>query len=326
MLIILITIRSMSQITKPNAIIYSTLFELGLLCGLYYMRTVIPTVGAGIAAVHRSTLNGTISSPFRYRIFADFIVGLFSNPSNDIQIITTSSLLHALGFAVMFVSLYHWLQCFASRSMALVGVFLLAIYIQLMLYVWANSLCNVFEVIFLCLALIVIYKAPARWELGYGVLIVIATLNRETAILLPIIFALVYISRVKSGWFWVRLLTFFGLWAFVFIALRLILGIAPEGITVSEIWALNTGGGWWTEEAIIKNAFFIPVWIGALGGLRRSPRFVQMAFIAVLPYLVLFLIYGVWNEVRLLLPVLVLVLPPFLLYIREANPRRRSAT
>lgn len=305
--------------------IYLTLIMIGLLCGLYYSRTVVAEMGIDIADSHLSMLNLTATNPARYRVLATYLVSLLSNAQNYPQVINVYTGLHALGFGVMFICLYHWLSCFVNRFLALAGVLIVATYMQLMLYVWANSLYNVFEVIFLCLALLVIRQAAPRWEWKYGVLIAIATLNRETAILLPILFGFIYLSRYRTRWYWFRLILFAGIWGVVYVALRLILGPAPDGITVAEIWRSNIGGEWRSQQAILKNVFFLPLWIGAIAGLRKSPQFVRSAALAALPYLFLFLVFALWNEVRLLLPVLVLALPPFLIYLQaELTPEAEA--
>lgn len=296
---------------------YALLFTVGLLCGLYYMRTVIASDGAVVVGHHLATLNATDSSPFRYRVLAGFLVNLLSDSQSATQIVLAACFFHAVGFGVMYICLFQWLQNFTDRSLALVGVLIVAVYMQLMLYMWGSSLYNVFEVVFLCIALNLLYRRSAHWEIGFAIVLVLATLNRETAVLLPISFVLAYRERITSGWYWSRAVAFFGLWGLVFVGLRVILGHAPDAITIGEVWALNTDGGWGTEEAILKNAFLVPIWIGAAAGFGNSPRFIRRIAPAVFPYLVLFLIFGVWNEVRLLLPVLVFVLPSFLTEIRE---------
>ena len=61
-------------------------------------------------------------------------------------------------------------------------------------------------------------------------------------------------------------------------------------------------------------------WIFALFGLPRAPAFVRRSALVIPAYLAVVAIWGIWWEVRLLMPLYPLLLPLALSYLFE--PRR----
>jgi hypothetical protein len=272
-----------------------------LISAYAYAQTIGAQCQQYCAEMLNSILDGTAASPYRYRPLSAWLTSPFASAGVPIAY----SIAHALALPAMFVMLYAWLRQWMDEKTALIGVLLTAAFMPLMIQVWGIALYAPLEVVFLCAALLLLVRKPPYWRPAYVLLTAIATLNRETAVLLPL--ALIVTEDLRQEWR-TGLLALL-VWASVFAGLRLWLGAAPDTLTVAETWALNTGGGWYTIVAILKNAFFVPLWILAVIHAHRAPAPLQRLALVGLPYLALCLVFALWHEVRLWLPLLVLWLP-----------------
>lgn len=275
---------------------------LGLLCSYLY------SVGTGVhcdqacVQTHHAILDGTAFSPYRYRILAPLLIGFLPAMSVNLAYVAA----HFLVFPLMFLFLDKWLRQFQSQNVAFIGSLILMAYMPMMLEDWWLSLYNALEVIFLCAGLALLVHRPRGWQPFFAALTIISTLNRETAILLPLAaLAMMWGERGAFRQFGLFLVC----WLTTFVALRLLLGGAPEYVSITQLWALNTSGGWQTTLAVVKQAFFMPIWILCIRHLRHAPMPLQRLALVGLPYVLLLLIFARWGEVRLLLPLLVLWLP-----------------
>ena len=70
--------------------------------------------------------------------------------------------------------------------------------------------------------------------------------------------------------------------------------------------------------------FFGVLWVIPFLGWRRWPRELRYLAVVMLPYLGLQMLFGRIREVRLLLPSSLVLIPMFLLYIREAYEGQRD--
>jgi hypothetical protein len=162
--------------------------------------------------------------------------------------------------------------------------------------------------VFLCAALLLLTRDTFLTPV-YAALILVASFNRETAVLLPMAFMALYFDKWRTRWYWNRAVLFGGIWLAVYVGLRLLLGAAPDEVTVAAAWANNTGGGWHTVEAITKIGLMLPVWALVAVNARQSQSHLQRIALVGLPYLALYMLFGFWHEIRLTLPLFVLWLP-----------------
>jgi len=132
----------------------------------------------------------------------------------------------------------------------------------------------------------------------FAALVVIGTLNRETTLgLLWLSFAVAYPHR----WRW--LLLYAGLGGGVLLGIRLGITAVPSHYTIPYVWYLNTQT--WNAQAV-------PLYWGLLicpalflyWGAKK--RLLVRSSIVLIPYLALYFLFGVWQEVRLLMPVYIM--------------------
>jgi len=276
---------------------------LGLLAGAYYAAT-LPTFCPNCAAATAALM---ATAPFHYRV----LVGVFLPLSAPAYIAA-----HVIVLPVMLLALYVWLRVSVSPNWSLFGVALVALYLPVMFEVWGFALYSALEVVFLCAGLLLLTYRPA-WIAPFAALTAVATLNRETTVLLPLVaFAL----RPRDWRLWLPSAV---AWGVMFVGLRLALGPVPNSLSIAQTWQRNTSG-WWLGEAQWKLPLFAPVLAAVVFGYHAvSLRTRRIALVAV-PYMALFAVFGTWHEVRLLLPALTLALPVALVWLSRLSRSYRT--
>lgn len=145
-------------------------------------------------------------------------------------------------------------------------------------------------------------------HVGYAAIIAIATLNRNSSILLVLAYVAVmwpcrYNRRVQ---FWA--LAYAVLWAGVYGAIVTLRPASHEWITPARVLEINTS--WWgLSQSIPYNLAFLPLEALVILSARRAPGLLTRLLWVLPVYAAPVLIYGAWNEVRLWLPLLPLLLP-----------------
>lgn len=270
----------------------------GLLTARYYVANIV-LCDAWCVETHLAIIDGTAEAPYRYRILGAHLADLF--PGDVVQKYTAA---HILILPIMCFALYQWTRkATPGPLLAYVGLLLFLLYMPLFFEWYAISIYSSIEVILLALALL----AP-RPGIRYALLVVIASLNRETGglFLVLIFFGWNYGEiPLRRNLFWSGL--YVVIWLAIFIGLRLVLGDAPY---YSEIASRNTSDPRVTSEIILHNALLLPLWLLLFVGWSKGERPLRRAFIVMtLPYLVLLAFFAVWNEVRLWMPVFTVALP-----------------
>jgi hypothetical protein len=97
------------------------------------------------------------------------------------------------------------------------------------------------------------------------------------------------------------------IWVTVFIGVRLYAGDGGRYWTIDKIFMSNLTQPW---EAIFNIAALLgALWWFAAAGVRRAPPFTRRVAIVIPAYLAVVGVWGIWREVRLLLPMVPLLLP-----------------
>lgn len=279
---------------------------IGLLSAYYYFYSVPAVCLEHCGKLHRATVDHTAISPYRYRVLSALLVEPFTGDHSDRAIGIAYSVAHVIALPVMLLALYGWLRCWLTELAALSGMLVVSVFLPMMLRAWGISLYSALEVIFLCAGLVLLWRQPRGWVAAFAVIVAVSTLNRETALLLPLAYMT---TQWRGAHYGRRAVLFVAAWGVVFVGLRLAFGSAPDEVTIAAAWANNTSGGWWTQEALMKYVFFLPLAVFYACQFRRQPTFLRRLAPVAAVYLALYLAFGFWHEVRLLLPLLVIILP-----------------
>ena len=287
--------------------------------------------------LHGQIVQGTAEAPYRYRVLAPLMGealtrGLSAVLPRDRAFLLAYALYDLAAILLLFEVLRRYLREWFSNEQALIGVLFAAATMPVALRDHYFQPWSLLEAGLFTAGLLCIYRRRL-WTLA--LIVGLASLTKETAVFIPLAFLFANVSvggAGESGRMPVRraALLFVGycaIWAVVFFGLRAVLGGARPAITLSETFSRNTTSAV-TLRAIIRGGLlFGAFWIFAVAGFRRAPEFVRRVSIVALPYLAAIFVWGMWHEVRLLMPLYAIVIPlglSFLYRGRTVSPRSDS--
>lgn len=241
-------------------------------------------------------LANTAPAPFRYRVLSPAIMGIIAQPDNHGAWFSASLTVHLICFMVIYVALYMWLRPIIGDGRALAALAIMALLSAFAFHFYYLTPSSIIEVALLCLTLV-------SWR-RFGVmlvLVVIGSLNRESALLLVAVYA------VLSGWNKRNTAILFAVWGVITAALHLVLGSAPHVMGLMGTLQVNIDN---LAQSLVIAAFIAPLWIMALTNFRRADWLYKQLALVALIYMGAVLVGGRWLEIgRMGLPAAVLVMP-----------------
>ena len=283
----------------------------------YFKLVAEPSYDARFA-LHQAIIEGTAPSPYRYRILVPFIAEPFIrySPTSNYKeaFVLTYEIYDLLAIFFLLAALFIWLKNWFTREQALTGVLFVAATMPIALKNHYFQPWSLLEAALLTTALLAIYR-KRHWLLAFIVLL--ASLNRETGVFIPLAFLLASVDlgrllRLKNKIDWKPIMLFAGyllLWAAVFFGNRYFRGTAPPIETVEGLWARNTTRDWLYLTFVNGSLFLGGFWVFAVFGFRYAPAFIRRVALIIPAYLVTVMLWGVWYEVRLLMPLYPVLLP-----------------
>jgi hypothetical protein len=284
--------------------------------------------------LHGQIMRGTAESPYRYRVLVPFIAEGLTRVSS---VVLPSGKAFMLAYAICDLAaiffllgvLHRYLRAWFSNEQALIGVLFAAATMPVALrdhyfQPWSILEAGLFAAGLLCIR-------DRRYRL-LALVVALASLNRETALFIPLAFIFA-VAGTKgeegaSGPAGLKAALLFGgyvaTWAVVFFGLRMFIGGAPRAVTVEELLARNTISPAIFRTAVHLALIFGAFWVFAVAGFRRAPEFVKRTALLAPLYLAVVAVWGIWYEVRLLMPLYAIVIPlglSFLYRVRDASPR-----
>ena len=277
---------------------------------------------------HREMLEGTAASPTRYRVLVPFVAELIIRPLAPIQGYDAAFRAVYAGFygAALFgllLLLQRYSQLWFSAEQSLIGVLIVAATLPITLRYHTFAPWSILEAVMITAGLTWIARGQTVYVLP---LTVIATLNRETAILLPIATFIDAAATPLAARRWSFPIAALALWVATFVMVRFARGPSVDLLTLNAIWAMNvsTQG---MKTALPAIALFLGItgWLLTGYGISVSPSFVRRMLWLTVFYLPLYFIFGYWYEVRLLMPLYPVLVPAMVAgtarLAAESNPR-----
>lgn len=279
--------------TKPLLIIF-----VALLLGVGYLYTVTTGCLSGHLVCEPTANPLATDAPFRYRVVAPAIQWTLTPTPNPTQALAIDAIVHAVWVALLLPALYSWLKRWMSSDRAIIGVLIVALVFMLSFgYYWPFGT-TIIEMVLLVWTLNFIHRFRV-----VVLLLIVATLNRETALLIPFVYVAFFPDQWRRAGFLVTL------YAVITLALHVILGPAPHIFGLQYTFELNIEK---LPQALMYNAPFLPLWILVISRYRAAPTVLKrLAWIA-LVYGIAVLGGAMWAEIRVLLPLFPLLLPAIL--------------
>jgi len=300
---------------------------LGLVLGGLYFVAIDLQAPAFSLDQQQHVISGEAGSPYRYRVLVPHLLEAGTHAfafvgSRNVAYLYASAVYDGLGFVAQLLTLYALARQWFSALQALVGVaFASGVTLATFAY-FTYQPWSILEVMFFALGFWLANQR--RWWL-VGVTVVLAALNRETGVFLPLALLLGSVEirrpidgaalRAAVGRRETRLaFAFVVLSTAIFAGLRLELGGAAPVDALGDVIARNL-----QRNNLIAAAWSVPLffgvgWIYAARGLARAPHFVRGIARVVPLYLVAFATWGWWREVRILTSLYPILVPLALAY------------
>lgn len=240
----------------------------------------------------------TATAPGVYRLLQPAIENLLAPQATKAELLLADTWLQMVIVALALPALFTWLRRWGSAEAAIQGVFVFAVVWILAQHYWYRSLNASLEILFMVGALILIERG---W-LWIAVLMVLASFNRETGILLASLYA-AYYWREKTR----ESIALVLIWTVITAGIHIVIGTYPHMLGLSGTLFYNLNN---LPDAVIANLLLAPLVIATALGYRHAPTRLQRLTLVSLVYVAAVFVGGAWGESqRLLLPVLPLVLP-----------------
>jgi hypothetical protein len=282
--------------------------------------------------LHAQILNATAVSPYRYRVLAPLVCEGMTRAfslliPHDWAFYLAYGMLDFASIFLLLAALYLYLREWFTWEQALLGVFFTGAVMPMALRDHYYQPWSLLEGGLFAVSLLTI-RNNQRWMML--ILVVLASLNRETAVFIPLTFLLANLdvsaglrkkTLIKSEpllWCGAYLLA----WLAIFAGLRLLQGSAPLLHTVSELLARNTKPVNLVRTLVNTALLFGPFWVFAALGLRNAPDYLKRVSLIIPCYLATIAVWGVWYEVRLLLPLYPILIPLGLAFLFGCVPNK----
>ncbi len=264
--------------------------------------------------LHREILRGQAPSPFRYRLLVPLAAEAGARALGATGLVgpgwalSLAYVAHNLvALTAFFLALFYFLRRFHAPPLALLGVLFVGALLPVTLrdhyfQPWSLLEAALFGLAYLCTA------SGRSWPLWP--LTLLACLNRSTGVFLPVIFLLGALQPLRPGRGWLRAnrgalargVGLLALAAAVLLGLRLSQGQSPHVHSLAHFWAQNTSAGALLKAGLHWAIFFGAGWLLLPRGLSQAPPALRRLLWLVPLYLVPVFLFGIWREVRLLLP------------------------
>ena len=288
--------------------------------------------------LHHEILDGKAPSPYNYRLLVPLLTESFAQIVSSVESISyqnawlTAYLLYDFVFITLFLfTLFLFLQQWHNPSISLVGMLFCAALLPISLRDHYFQPWSLIEAWIFVTALLAAFKGRFYLLLG---LTVLASLNRVTGLFIPFVylFGTLDIKAVLKRQFdrdmFNTLFKFIGLVLIsigIAVALRYVQGVKGHIHTVGWLWDGNTSFSGLILSSIHLILFAGIVWVFAVMGIGKADTFTRQEALLIPVYLIPIILFGIWKEVRLLLPLYPIIISLALFYIRDELDSPSSA-
>jgi hypothetical protein len=248
----------------------------------------------------------TAEAPNRYRILVPTLVELLSRLVPDgvqpaLRFLIGYFIYYQVSIGLSLVLLFVYLRQWYSYGQALVGILVAAVSMLVAFGDGYFQPWSLLEIGLFTAGLIAIYRSQKLW---LAVIIILATLNRETGVFLVIAYGVLHLKRTKPFMTRVDLVwtgVYGAIWGSLFVAIRLWLGPAPQ-LSLVQIQKMNFELGA-LLIASVNGVFFLGAfWVFVWRGRKTEDPFIRATWRIVPIYLLPVVVFGVWAEIRLITP------------------------
>jgi hypothetical protein len=324
---------SVPRADRRNTVLVAVL---GLTLGCLYFVAIDLQAPNHSFTQQQNVIDGTAGSPYRYRVLVPFVLDGLTHAlaflgSTQSAYLGASLVYDSVALVFQFLMLYALFRQFFSPMHSLLGVSFVSGVTVLTLAYFTYQPWSILEVAFFALGFLLAFQGRWAWV---GVTVVLASLNRETGVFLPLALFLASLQHLRplSASALRRSarrretylsFAFLVLSTLIFAGVRLVRGSADPVDELTDVIVRNI-----QQNNIVAAASAIPLvlgfgWIYAVLGYKSAPSFLRGVARVVPFYLLAFAIWGWWREVRILTSLYPVLVPLVLVYCCET---RKSST
>jgi len=319
----------MGPVDRDQLVIIAIILSVSVVIAYNYFNFVERPNISPRMELHDSILGGDAPSPYRYRLLVPALTEGTAKAIRSTGILSyrkswiISYIIYDLAAVSLFLlTFFYFLRIWHGELLSLLGVLACAGLLPLALRDHYYQPWSLIEAWFFCSAML------AAHSRSYPVLIVItaaAALNRATGLFIPLIYLFgAFGLRQEDGpeeesktavLLKFMVLTATGL-ATVLLT-RYFLGFAGNIHSLGELWNINTSFPG-LAEALVNLALFGGVWwLFFAAGIKYADRFTRSLLLFLPIYAVPVVLFGVWKEVRLLMPAYPVIISTGIFYLRN---------
>lgn len=261
-----------------------------------YITLTLATCGDCLQTVGE-IVSGEYVAPFAYRLLTPALLVALGN---TIQVVAA---FHFVALFLFFALLWRWCERWGGNGLA--GVALATVALTVMYPTYYFSVYTVTEWFLWLAGLHIALANPSRLAtIGFALLVGLGAANRETTALLLIVSWVALQPRQ-----WRQTALYAGVAGAVYGAVWLYVGPMENHYTMASVFLGNTRG-WALRNLIIYGGLLLPLLAAGLWRWRLASRPLARLTVGVLViYLPLWAALAAWQETRLLMPVVILLLP-----------------
>lgn len=269
---------------------------IALACG--YLLFVVPDC----LGMHRSACLGVAGrppeAPWVYRVLVPMTYSQIAPQATPEDLLRIEVVLQAITVGLTVPALYQWLKRNVNPDQALTGVLIFGVVYLMAYHFWFRALPSSLEILFVVLGLVVIDRS---WRFT-AVLIILASLNRETGLVVAAIYGAYHWPDKKPQ---TALLVL--IWALITGGIHLIVGSYPHTLGLLGTMVYNAIT---IPSGLLANILFVPLAAVAVINYRFAPAPLKRLMWVAGIYVMAVIVGAAWEESqRLVLPVLPLILP-----------------
>jgi hypothetical protein len=301
---------------------YSAVLIVILTCALiltydYYQKIEAPNLFPRME-LHQQIVDGQAPSPYQYRVLVPWVTEIIRKlliPLGEERAFRLAYLVY--DFTVISFSLFA-LHLFTStwfkREQALIGILVASVVMPVTFKDHYFQPWSFLEIGTFSLGLLALYRQA--W-LGFGLIVFLSSLNRETAVFLPILYwmpiglEVLQTRRINKVDFikYARGAAFTLVWLAVFLGLRLLIGSTSHVSSIQDIWLINMQPINLKKTFIAFTLFLGFFWFLVFRGYSKAPHYLRIGMWIVPFYLIVFNIWGYWFETRVLMTLYPILIP-----------------
>jgi hypothetical protein len=251
--------------------------------------------------------------PDQYRILTYYLANLLIWAG--VPFAPAFLILRLLFTAASFFILYRYLENWLKPVTALLGLFIMAAVMPITYLFYGMQPADPLNMLVFFLAVWAFAQNRDSWLIP---LVVIGMLNRETAMLLPLIFLFLRYGTTPIRYWLPRFIASSTAAAVIYACLRIIYGIKAPYAPTSPLhywWANLTDWKTWIQLAGFFSIFLLISWQNWKG----KPVFLKRLSCILPVFILIHFTVGYMREVRYFLPLLPIILPMALINIEERS-------